>query len=1086
MAFSIETIREMCKAEKEIYNIAEQLEALDCVKIESVQNFWRGEVTVESQVKENDNSYQTKFTLKEGQYFSYLCSCKGGSRKKFCGHLAAASLAYYRILEKKALASIVTSPAMHKILQEYERQNIIKVMEEQKQGNVILEPILHYSEDEKKTENKVSLSFRVRYEKRIYGIKNLIDFYREMKYPDMPQYQETIKFLYPHNPWAFTQENKSVVDFTLQLIEEQIEYSKQFQINIEKNSENAGRAELTKANVDKFFALFYDKSIFMEDDTSFIKNIMVKKENPFLHLRLEEIGAGNFRVALKEKIQTIIGKQFIYILLGETVYCCGREYSNYMKVFLREAGKKQNKNMEYHINRKDMPIFYTQFFENVKNYTDIEGEAYKLKEFIPYPVKGAFSFDITMQGEITCKEELRYGDFLFNPVTEKNIPESIHRDYPREIQIKNIVEKYFKDYSSSDGVWIAYEEKEKFSLFDGGVEEFLRVGEVFLSEEFKRVKPKNFSKISIGVSFYENLLELKVDAKNLTEKDFIELLNNYKLRKKYFKLETGEFIKIENTGLSILPELMEGLSLSAKELKKGTIELPVYRAVYLENVLGENPEIEFQRDKVFMKFTQALNHIEKNDYIVPNSLKQILRGYQKTGYDWLKTLKECRMGGILADEMGLGKTLQIITFLLSEKESLEKPAIIISPASLIYNWENEIRRFAPELEIKIIAGTSAEREALLKMKDTAAIWLTSYDLLKRDIELYLKENLKFSYQVLDEAQVIKNHSTQSAKAVKALPSELRFALTGTPIENRLSELWSIFDYLMPGFLYSYRKFKTEFETPIIKNKDETAVRKLRNMMKPFVLRRLKKDVLKDLPDKLESVVYCRLGEEQQNLYTAAAWKLKAELEGKAPEEISENKIKILAELTRLRQICCAPEICYQNYGGDSAKFLTCMELVRDGMEGGHKILLFSQFTSMLEIMEKQLKKEKIPYYVLTGATKKQERVLLAEQFNQEKRACVFLISLKAGGTGLNLTGADIVIHYDPWWNVAAQNQAADRAHRIGQKNTVTVLKLVAKDTIEENILKLQESKQALADQIIGGTDSGFAALTKEDLLNLLY
>ena len=360
--------------------------------------------------------------------------------------------------------------------------------------------------------------------------------------------------------------------------------------------------------------------------------------------------------------------------------------------------------------------------------------------------------------------------------------------------------------------------------------------------------------------------------------------------------------------------------------------------------------------------------------------------------------------------------------------------------------------------------------------------ITSYDLLKRDMEQYL--SFRFRYQIIDEAQVIKNPATQSARAVKQVQSRTRFALTGTPVENRLSELWSIFDFLMPGFLFSYSRFRRKIETPIAKGEDSGALQVLRRMIGPFVLRRLKGDVLKELPEKLESVIYSKAEEAQKKLYTAHALELKTMLEELDGASVDSDRLQILAQLTRLRQLCCDPSLCYSNYKGGSAKLDTCMDLIRQGIDGGHKILLFSQFTSMLERIEARLKKEAIACHMLTGSTPKEERIRMAGAF-QNDEVPVFLISLKAGGTGLNLTAADIVIHYDPWWNVAAQNQATDRTHRIGQEKQVTVWKLIMKDTIEENILKLQDRKKSLAEQIITEGTVSLNSLTREDLLEIL-
>ena len=381
-----------------------------------------------------------------------------------------------------------------------------------------------------------------------------------------------------------------------------------------------------------------------------------------------------------------------------------------------------------------------------------------------------------------------------------------------------------------------------------------------------------------------------------------------------------------------------------------------------------------------------------------------------------------------------------------------------------------------------MAGSQKERRDRIYHYHEWDIVITSYDLLKRDIHEY--ENCQFVGQVLDEAQYIKNHTTAAAKAAKLIHSQVRYALTGTPIENRLSELWSIFDYLMPGFLYTYEDFKKNIETPIVKNQDKQIAENLRKMTAPFIMRRLKKDVLKDLPDKLEKVCYAAFDEKQQKLYDGQVVHMQNMLEKQEEAEFGKNKLKILAELTRLRQVCCDPSLLYEAYEGGSAKREACMELVSQAIEGGHRMLIFSQFTSMLELLEQDLKAAHIEWYKITGETAKEKRIELVRDFN-EGTVPVFLISLKAGGTGLNLTGADVVIHYDPWWNLAVQNQATDRAHRIGQKNIVTVYKLIAKNSIEEKILEMQEAKKHLADEILSGEMGGLSALTKDELMELL-
>ena len=381
-----------------------------------------------------------------------------------------------------------------------------------------------------------------------------------------------------------------------------------------------------------------------------------------------------------------------------------------------------------------------------------------------------------------------------------------------------------------------------------------------------------------------------------------------------------------------------------------------------------------------------------------------------------------------------------------------------------------------------VTGNALERKEIIDSAGKLDILITSYDLLRRDEDFY--EGYSFCHEIIDEAQYIKNHNTRAAKTVKNIQAGFKVALTGTPIENRLSELWSIFDYLMPGFLYPYSRFREEIEIPVAAWQDEEAAERLRKMIRPFVLRRLKKDVLKDLPAKMEEAVFARMEGEQEKLYAAHLQRIKMMLDGQTEEEFTSQKIQILAELTRLRQLCCDPSLVYRNYQGESAKMLMCIDLIKNALDGGHRVLLFSQFTTMLSMLQEALQKEGIPFLSLTGATGKEKRAELVETFQREE-VPVFCISLKAGGTGLNLTAADIVIHYDPWWNVAVQNQATDRAHRIGQKNPVTVYKLIAKNTIEEKILKLQEKKSELAEHLLGNEGFEGVKFTKEELMELL-
>ena len=419
----------------------------------------------------------------------------------------------------------------------------------------------------------------------------------------------------------------------------------------------------------------------------------------------------------------------------------------------------------------------------------------------------------------------------------------------------------------------------------------------------------------------------------------------------------------------------------------------------------------------------------------------------------------------------------------SEKQT--KPTIVVCPSSLTLNWKNEIQKFAPELTSIVIHGTGNQRKEQIEQIPSYNVAITSYDSLKRDVDIYKEKEYEFRYIIADEAQYIKNNNTQNAKAIKVLNAQTRYALTGTPIENSLSELWSIFDFVMPGYLFSYHKFKEQYETPIVKNNDQIAMKKLKMLIEPFILRRIKTQVLTELPEKTITVLNNEMEEEQQKLYLSYLQMAKQE----ALTEINVNgleksQIKILALLMRLRQICCHPSLFLKDYYGESSKLNQCIEVIKDAVDSKHKILLFSTYTAMFPMIEKELKKENIMFSKLTGQTKVGERIKLVDEFNENDNIKVFLISLKAGGTGLNLIGADMVIHYDPWWNLSAENQATDRTYRIGQKKNVQVYKLITKNSIEEKIYELQQRKEKLIDNMLSTKQTFLNKLSKEEIMNL--
>ena len=805
---------------------------------------------------------------------------------------------------------------------------------------------------------------------------------------------------------------------------------------------------------------------------------------PELELRKDETEDGTFHgVILRGRLPRVLeGVHAHYCLDDDRLTRIEGEHSRTLEPLLAAADHGW---VDMHVGRNFLTDFYYHIVPELTESVELtEPDREEIIQFLPPEVSFRFFLDVE-DGTPVCRAMADYGDrasFALTDWKTQKMTSTDFRDQIRESTVLLRVEEFFPELLEDGSLASSPDEDSVYRVLTEGVETLWRMGEVMSTDRFDGLTVRKSIRIQVGVSVESELMDLKISSEDVSLAELAEILNSYKLKKKYHRLKNGDFIRMDES-IGELAALTDTLQLSRKDLLSGDVSVPSYRALYLEQMLENAQEIYTARDRHYRRLIKDFNAVKDSDYEIPTELRQVLRGYQVYGYKWLRTLAGCGFGGILADEMGLGKTLQIIAVLLAEKqEGSIGTSLIICPASLVYNWAEEFHRFAPELTVCPVEGNQTERNEIIEHGGKWDVLISSYDHLKRDVQAY--EEKVFLYEVLDEAQFIKNQSTASAKAVKVIRAKHRFALTGTPIENRLSELWSIFDFLMPGFLYRYETFRKEMEKPIAKEGSEEASLRLKRMVSPFILRRLKTEVLKDLPEKVEESHIVRFGEEQQKLYDAQVLRMKNLLEKENEESFRKSKIQILAELTRIRQICCDPALLFENYDGGSAKMEACMDLVRSAMEGEHRILLFSQFTSMLDLLKERLGQEKIPYYEITGATPKKERLHLVSEFNNGD-VPLFLISLRAGGTGLNLTGADIVIHYDPWWNAAAQNQATDRAHRIGQQKPVTVFKLIAKDSIEEKIQQLQEKKLNLADEIIGGEQVSFSSLTREDLLEMI-
>lgn len=697
-----------------------------------------------------------------------------------------------------------------------------------------------------------------------------------------------------------------------------------------------------------------------------------------------------------------------------------------------------------------------------------------LKQFVPDLPEPVYLLDYH-EGLVDCRFAVKTGKHK-EVLNAKNISEFDNHFIQ---QMLDPVKKYFTEYDPNYKTFVAPGE-EAGDLLTKGINELKQAGTVKGTPSFKRLLNKPITHFSVNVDTNYQLLDLEIDADGLSIDEINQLLKQYRPKQNYYRVGTNKLINIKPAELEELQKLMAKLGQSSTELDSDRVKLPLYRAIYLDSLLEHRQLIDYRTND---EFKELVSHVKEkvSPESVPATLHATLRPYQKAGFQWLTMLAKYGFGGLLADEMGLGKTIQIISLILNNYH--DGQSIIIAPATVIYNWQAEFTKFAPNLAVQVLDGAKAERRAQFTSSRDSDVIITSYDAFKRDIDFY--QDVHFNNQILDEAQYIKNPQTTAAKAVKTVAADHRFALTGTPIENQLSELWSIFDFLMPGFLTTYPQFRKNYETPIIKHQDCNVEKELKQLIQPFILRRLKKDVLKELPEKTEYLVFTAMVGQQAKLYQARATRLVKRLQSQDDEEFKNKRFEVLAEITRLRQLCCSPKLLNVDYRGRSGKVDQTMELIRDEVAAGHKILLFSQFTSALAILHQQIEKERIKNFVIEGKTKKSDRQALVKEFNAYDNPAIFLISLKAGGTGLNLTSADVVIHFDPWWNVAAENQATDRAHRIGQQHNVSIYKMIAKGTIEERIIAMQKQKSKLANAILSGDEIGSTGLDREMLLKLL-
>ena len=668
------------------------------------------------------------------------------------------------------------------------------------------------------------------------------------------------------------------------------------------------------------------------------------------------------------------------------------------------------------------------------------------------------------RGSIILESKFIYGNSILGIDEDKYII----RNLEKESEVLDLLNDL--GFYQEEGKYKFIEDDEElFYFIHKGVERLKEVGDVFYSESFKKYKIISKPIITANIKEKQDYLDFSFKIDDVDNRKISKILDAFKENKKFFKLDENSFLDLSDRELENFMSLIGNIEDIKLKSDEESIIINKNRAFYLNDYINEK-QLEFINGKEFLEeISTRFKNIKNIKFDVPDALCATLRDYQVEGFKWFKILEYYGFAGILADEMGLGKTIQTIAYILSGEG---KRSLVVTPTALIYNWKNEFEKFAPSLNVGIVHGNKKEREKVLENINSYDVILTTYGTVKNDIESY--KSLDFDIMIIDEAQHIKNATAKVALAIKSINAKQKFALTGTPIENNLLELWSIFDYVMPGYLFNKNKFATKF----VKNSDDYL--ELKRAIEPFILRREKREVVKELPEKIEKKFFVELSKEQKKIYSTYVKSLKDDI------EISgKSKVEVFSYMMKLRQLCLEPKIIYKDYKGENSKLNAAMNLIEE--YDNHKILLFSQFTGVLDSIKNELINKKIEFSYIDGSTPAKERMDLVDEFNESKTKKVFLISLKAGGTGLNLTSADIVIHYDPWWNPAVEDQATDRAHRIGQKNNVEVIKLISKGSIEEKILKLQDFKKDIIEKVMTGklaNASLLSSLSEEELIDL--
>ncbi len=807
--------------------------------------------------------------------------------------------------------------------------------------------------------------------------------------------------------------------------------------------------EIKAEDLKEFLMLLENnKSIFFNYDYVNYKAEVIKEMLPIhFNIKLKE---EKISVTTTNKMPIPLNNSLEVFLYDRKIYLPNEEQIKFLKVIYKPL---MDKGQVILANNEENLVKILRILSNITEDISL-GEG--VKRLVTSLIKPEFYFT-KVNDDIYCKVDINYSIGKITLLKDINKLSFIRDNiYEEKIVMEMEKLKFIRDDSKFKFIG---EDEDIYNLLSVRFKELLKEGKVYLTKDFKDIRLIKGK--DLDYSFIEEDEGYYFKVKGFTIKELNSALHDMKNKKGFYKTKNNNYLDLKDKTVIRILNILDSLDIS-----DDNITIDKNKMLYINESLKNQGTAFDKGEETIKEIDKGLSNRKQRE--VPDDLNAKLRNYQVEGFNWLNEIANLKVGGILADEMGLGKTIQIIAFLLSQKG---KKSIVITPTSLIYNWRDEFNKFAPSLKVGIIHGDKKNRVVMME-KDFDVI-VTTYGLIKNDYEYYKEK--EFDFCIIDEAQNIKNSKAQNTKYVKAIKAGCRIALSGTPMENNLMELWSIFDYIMPGYLLSEAKFKEKYLK-------EDMYDELKELIKPFILRRLKKDVIDELPNKIEKKFMVEMEKNQKAVYQSYIKEVRQKLYSG-----EDNKITVFSYLTKLRQLCLDPSLILDDYVGRSAKIEAALNIVNMAIVENRKVLIFSQFTSVLQKLGSELSEKNIGYLYLDGSTKANKRVEMVKEFNESEDLKIFLISLKAGGTGLNLTSSDLVLHFDPWWNPAIEDQATDRAHRIGQQNIVEVIKLIAKDSVEENIIRLQEDKRELINKVISGEEIGsnvIGKLSRDEIIDL--